>query len=223
MMHRRAPALPGWREARRHRTRSSVRSWAYDGMAGRRTGRAGVRAARAGAVRRSQTQDDRHLASRRVTADLRDRGGLRGWRTGLWLDAERAQGRGSPSGSAVRAAQRHGRPGRGLRGAVAGRGEDLRSGDRFRTDHRGSETAIASTPTSPRSCTPTSTSRRRCSSSSGGRRCTGCGGSSASDRRAAGRGGRQCRPSRAPRRTARANRASCRNVIVCESVAGDER
>ena len=39
-------------------------------MAGRRAGGAGVRAARAGAVRRSQTQDHRHPASRRVAADL---------------------------------------------------------------------------------------------------------------------------------------------------------
>ena len=40
-------------------------------MAGRRTGGAGVRAARAGAVRRAPAQDDCHRARRRVAADLR--------------------------------------------------------------------------------------------------------------------------------------------------------
>src|SRR6266702_2416334 len=49
-----------------------VRSWADDGMAGRRTGGAGVRAAGTGAVRRSPAQDDCHRASRRVAADRRD-------------------------------------------------------------------------------------------------------------------------------------------------------
>ena len=161
--------------------RSSMRSWAYDGMAGRRTGRAGVRAARTGAVRRSQTQDNCDLASRWIASDLRDRDSLRGWRTDFWLDAERTQGCRSPSGSAVRAAQRHGRPGRGVGGAVAGRGEDLSAGDRCPDRSPKERTATGSTPTSPRSCTPTSMRRPRCSSSSGGRRRTGCEGSSASD------------------------------------------
>jgi hypothetical protein len=73
-----------------------MRSWADDGMAGRRAGGAGVRAAGAGAVRRSPAQDDSHPASRRVAADLRDRGGLRGWRAGVRLDGGRAQGRRDP-------------------------------------------------------------------------------------------------------------------------------
>src|SRR5690606_3693351 len=97
-----------------------VGSWRYDGMAGPRTGGTGVREAGTGIVRRPPTQDDRHPARRRVAADLRDRGGLRGRGTGLRLDAERAQGRRSPPGPAVRPAQRHGRPGGGRRGAVAG-------------------------------------------------------------------------------------------------------
>jgi hypothetical protein len=45
-------------------------------------------------------------------------------------------------------------------------------------------TETASTPTSPRSCTPTSTSRPRSSSSSGGRRRRACAGSNAPDHRA---------------------------------------
>ena len=47
----------------------------------------------------------------------------------------------------------------------------------------GDPTATASTPTSPRSCTPTSTRRPRCSSLSGGPPRTGCAGSSASNPR----------------------------------------
>ena len=72
--------------------RSAVRSWVRDIVAGRRAGRAGVCAARAGAVRRAPAQDTGHPASGRGAADLRDRGGLRGRRAGSRLDAERAQG-----------------------------------------------------------------------------------------------------------------------------------
>src|SRR5215469_2123605 len=80
----------------------------YDALAGFRTGCARLRAARARAVRRPQAQDNCHLARRRVAADLRDRDRLRGRRPELRVDAQRAQGRGSPPGSAVRPAQRHG-------------------------------------------------------------------------------------------------------------------
>jgi hypothetical protein len=50
-----------------------------------------------------------------------------GWvrQADIRLDAERAQGRGSAARCAVRPAQRHGRPGRGLGGAVAGRDEGV--------------------------------------------------------------------------------------------------
>jgi len=90
-------------------------------------------------------------------------------RTGSWLDAERAQGRGSPPGSAVRPAQRHGRPGRGLGGAVAGRGEDLRLGDRCRTDHRRTGRRPLLHADIAEVVHTHLTRRPRCSSSSGGR------------------------------------------------------
>src|SRR5690606_9142268 len=110
--------------------------WRYDGMAGPRTGGTGDREAGPGAVRRPTTQDDRHPPGRLVAVDIRDRGGLRGWGTGLRLDAALAQGRGSPSGPAVRPAQCHGRPGGGRRSAMARRSEDLRPGGTGRTGHR---------------------------------------------------------------------------------------
>ena len=97
----------------------------------------------------------------------RDRDGLRGRRAGLWPDAEGGKGRisagirGSPC-TAPRSTRSRAprRSGRARRRSPAGRLLPDRSKDR---------TATASTPTSPRSCTPTSTRRPRCSWSSGGR------------------------------------------------------
>ncbi len=160
--------------------RSSLGSWAHDGVAGRRTGSAGVRAARAGTVRRSQTQDNRHRANRWVAADLRDRDGLRGRRTSLRLDAERARARicvgirGSPC-TAPRSIRSRAprRSGRARRRSPVGRSPPDRS-PRDRT-------ATSSMRTSSRSYTPTSTTRPRCSSSSGGRPRTGYEGLNASN------------------------------------------
>src|SRR5262249_16410812 len=83
-----------------------------------------VRTPGAGAVGRAPAQDDRHPAGRWRAADLGDRGGVRGRRAGVRLDAEGAQGRRSAAGAAGRAARRGGGPGRAGRGGAAGAGEE---------------------------------------------------------------------------------------------------
>ena len=127
------------------RCRSSVRTWAYHVMAGCRAGGHGMRAARAGALRCSQPQDNCHGARRRVA--VRDRGGPRALANLCGLGGERAGGCGSPPGSAVCRAQLDGRPSRGLGDSVARRGEAL--GRLLPVRSRRERTVTASTPTPP--------------------------------------------------------------------------
>ncbi len=147
----------------------------HDDMAGCPNGRTRIRRARAAIVRRTQAQDDRDAAGRRVAPpDLRYRGNVRQRRADLRLNAQRPQAPTSgaiPPGSlsTVRRWIRSRAPKRSGRARRRSRGEQSIP-ERSPTG----PTAINSALTSPRWCSSTSTTPRRCSSSNGGRLSTAC-------------------------------------------------